>query len=85
MAKKKQNLPKFTVDFNEKKDSWELQNDKTNKVVKRFETKDDLTKGGVLKKLVGKEGGSVKIQKKNGKFQQERTYPKGRDPKSSKG
>lgn len=30
-------------------------------------------------------GGSLRIMLRNGKFQQERTYPKGRDPRRSKG
>lgn len=78
-------LPKFTLDFNEKKDRWDLTNDKSDKVVKAFETKTDATKGGALEKAVGSDGGSVKIQKVNGRFQEERTYPRSRDPKSSKG
>ena len=78
-------LPKFTLTKNEKKDRWDLVNDKTDRVVKSFETKGDATKGGVLSKAVGKEGGSVKIQKEDAKFQEERTYPRGADPKSSKG
>ncbi len=77
-------LPKFTLDYNEKKDKWELTNDKTNKVVKSFETKGEATAGGVLKKAIGGEG-SVKIQKVNGKFQEERTFPKSEDPEQSKG
>ena len=79
------NLTKFTVDYDEKRGKWELTNDATNKVVKRFETKADLTAGGVLEKAVGRSGGSVKIQKMNGRFQEERTYPGSRDPKASKG
>jgi len=78
-------LSKFTLDYNEKKGKWNLTNDKTDKVVKSFETKDAATAAGALKKAIGKEGGSVKIQKTNGKFQEERTYPKSEDPKSSKG
>jgi hypothetical protein len=79
------NLKKFTLDYNEKKESWELTNDKADKVVKSFDTKEEATKGGVLEKAVGKEGGSVKIQKENGRFQEERTYPGSADPKSSRG
>lgn len=78
-------LPKFTLTKNEKKDSWDLVNDKTDKVVKRFDTKTEATKGGVLGKAVGKAGGSVKIQKEDAKFQEERTYPQSADPKASKG
>lgn len=78
-------LTKFTVDYDEKREKWELTNDATNKVVKRFETKQEFTAGGVLEKAVGRSGGSVKIQKMNGRFQEERTYPGNGDPKGSKG
>lgn len=78
-------LPKYTLEFNEKKEKWELENDKTDRIIKRFETKDEATARGVLKNALGKDGGSVKIQKQNGRFQEERTFPKSADPKSSKG
>jgi hypothetical protein len=79
------NLKKFTLNYNEKKESWDLENDKTDRVVKRFDTKEEATERGALKEAVGKEGGSVKIQKENGRFQEERTYPRSADPRSSKG
>jgi len=78
-------LPKFTLDYSERTDRWRLTNDKTDKVLKTFETKADATAGGVLKKAVGPDGGSVKIQKENGRYQEERTYPRSRDPRRSKG
>lgn len=78
-------LPKYTLTHNEKKDRWDLENDKTNKVVKSFDTKGDATARGALKRAVGKEGGSVKIQKENGRYQEERTFPRSADPRSSKG
>ena len=78
-------LPKFTLEFNERREKWELEKDKTNKVVKSFATKEKATKGGVLERAVGPLGGSVKIQKLNGRFEEERTYPRGRDPRRSKG
>ena len=78
-------LPKFILDYNEKKERWDLENDKTNRTIKSFKTKEDATAGGVLKKALGPNGGSVKIQKTNGKFQEERTFPKEKDPRQSKG
>lgn len=78
-------LPKLTLSHNDKKDRWELKNDKSDKVVKTFEKKEDATKGGVLAKTAGAEGASVKIQKLDGKFQEERTYPGSKDPEGSKG
>jgi hypothetical protein len=78
-------LPKFTLEFDEKKEKWTLGNDKTNKAIKTFDTKQEATQGGVLKRVLGKEGGSVKIQKKNGRIQEERTFPASADPRRSKG
>lgn len=77
-------LPKFTASYNDNKEKWQVLNDKTDKVVKTFGTKEDMTARGVLRKAIGGEG-SVKIQKVNGKFQEERTYPRSADPKKSKG
>jgi hypothetical protein len=79
------NLRKFTLDYNERKDKWDLKNDANNRVVKSFEAKNEATAGGVLKKVLGQEGGSVKIQKENGRIQEERTYPRSKDPRSSPG
>ncbi|HKO97081.1 MAG TPA: DUF2188 domain-containing protein [Pyrinomonadaceae bacterium] len=78
-------LPKFTLDYNENKGKWNLTKDSTNQIVKSFPTKDKATKGGVLEKAVGPQGGSVKIQKQNGRFQEERTYPRSGDPSKSPG
>ena len=78
-------LPKFTLEFNEKKERWDLEKDNTGKVVKSFDTKADATAGGVLEKAVGPDGGSVKIQKVDGKFQEERTFPRSADPTKSPG
>jgi hypothetical protein len=78
------NLPKFTLTKNDDKDRWELKKDKTDQVVKTFETKADATKGGALAKAIGGEG-SVKIEKENGRYQEERTFPRSEDPRKSKG
>jgi len=78
-------LPKYTLEKNEKKDRWELTNDKTDKLIKSWDSKEAATKGGVLERAVGSEGGSVKIQKENGRIQEERTYPGSKDPSESKG
>lgn len=78
------NLPKYTLSHNDKKGSWDLTNDKTDGVVKRFDTKAEATEGGALRKAIGGQG-SVKIQKADGRFQEERTFPRSADPKRSKG
>ncbi|MDP9266706.1 MAG: DUF2188 domain-containing protein [Acidobacteriota bacterium] len=78
-------LPKFTLEYNKRKDKWVLEQDKTGRTVKEFSTKAQATKGGTLERAVGVHGGSVKIQEKNGRYQEERTYPRSRDPRRSKG
>jgi len=77
-------LPKFTLSHNNRKGGWDLKQDKTEKLIKHFETKEDATASGVLKKAIGGEG-SVKIEKENGRYQEERTFPRSEDPKQSKG
>lgn len=78
-------LPKYTLSHNGKKDRWDLKQDGSDRAKATFEKKADATKGGALEKALGKGGGSVKIQKVDGLFQEERTYPGAADPKSSPG
>lgn len=78
-------LPKYTLSYNRKSDNWDLVNDKTDRRIRVFDTKEKATAGGVLEKAVGKMGGSVKIKKMDGIYQEERTYPGSKDPVSSKG
>ncbi|MDO9184141.1 MAG: DUF2188 domain-containing protein, partial [Bacteriovorax sp.] len=75
------NLKKFTLSFDKKQENWKLENDKTDRVIKRFDTKENATGGGVLKKTIGKNGGSVRIEKKHGGYDEERTFPRSRDPR----
>ncbi len=79
-------LPKYTLAFDHKKDDWKLEHDKTEKVVRRFDSKENATKGGVLERAVGQDGGSVKIEYKNKSgYEEERTFPRSADPRKSKG
>lgn len=78
-------IPKFTLDYDKGKDDWKLSKQGSGEVVKRFDTKQDATKGGVLEKAVGPSGGSVRIKTQGHVIQEERTYPRKADPKRSKG
>ena len=78
-------LPKYTLSHNEKKDRWDLKNDETGRTKASFDTKAKATAGRALEDALGEGGGSVKIQKVNGRYQEERTYPASKDPKSSRG
>jgi Uncharacterized protein conserved in bacteria (DUF2188) len=78
------NLPRFRLEYDEGKEKWILENEQ-GRTVKNFETKEDATAKGVLKKAVGTEGGTVRIHKQHGGIQEERTFPRSRDPRKSKG
>jgi hypothetical protein len=80
-----ENLPKYTLSHNRTKDTWELKRDNSGQVLQTFKTKEDATKGGVLQKILGSAGGSVKIQKEDGTYQEERTFPRSKDPSASPG
>ena len=78
-------LRKYTLSKDKKAGDWVLRQDGSSRATRRFDTKAEALKGGVLFDAIGKAGGSVKIKKENGRIQEERTYPRGRDPRSSKG
>ena len=77
-------LPRFSLAHNEKTKKWELKTEGSSEVMKRFATKAAALKGGVLEKAVGGRG-SVRIRKRDGKIQEERTYPRSADLRGSKG
>jgi hypothetical protein len=81
----KEKLPSYHLTRDKKRGGWQLERAGSDRATARFEKKADALKRGVLRSAVGKDGGSVKIHKQNGRIQQERTYPAGRDPTSSKG
>lgn len=78
-------LRKTTLSKNKEKSTWDLKDDKTDKVIHSFRKKETATKGGALARQLGPEGGSVKIKKGDGKIQEERTFPRSKDPRKSKG
>lgn len=78
-------LTRYTIQYNEEKSRWELKKDGSDIIIQSFSSKEAATEHDRLKKILGKEGGSVKIQKKNGRFQEERTYPRAADPRRSIG
>lgn len=78
-------LQKFTLSKDDERGDWELRKDGTNRVLRRFPTKEAATKGGALEKALGKSGGSVKIRNEDGRFEEERTFPRGADPRESEG
>ncbi len=82
MAKKPE-LPKYHLVS--KEDKWRLEPEGGGRAKRVFDTKGDATAGGALRDALGKGGGSVRIHKQDGTIQEERTFPRSRDPKDSKG
>jgi hypothetical protein len=73
-------LPRFSLSHNEKTKKWDLKREGSGEVVKTFPSKAAATKGGVLEKAVSGMG-SVRIWKRDGLFEEERTYPRSMDPR----
>lgn len=72
-------LHRFTLKRGDR-EGWML-HDQTGDVVTTFKTKDEALAGGTLERLVGE--GTVRIHKEDGTFEEERTFPRSRDPSSS--
>ena len=78
-------LPKYNLSKDNDRGDWVLKEQGADRAKKRFSNKSEATAGGVLGKAVGPNGGSVRIRKEDGKIQEERTFPRSRDPKKSPG
>lgn len=64
-------------------DKWKLQKEGNDRPSKTADTKVELI--DKMREFMSDKQGSVKIHKQNGQFQEERTYPRKKDPKKSKG
>ncbi len=78
-------LRRFTLSKDSDRGDWVLREQGATRARKRFKTKTEATTGGAIEKALGEVGGSVRIKKENGRIQEERTYPRSKDPKGSKG
>lgn len=76
-------LPKYTLHKDQEAQKWRLEKEGSDRAVKTFNTKDAALHG--LPDAVGKAGGSVRIRKVDNTIQEERTYPRAKDPKASRG
>ena len=65
----------LSLNYNVETDTWDLRDDRSNRLIKSFLTKEAATRRGVLEKFVGREGGSVVIRKKGGVYEEQRNYP----------
>lgn len=61
---------------------WAL-HDQIGDLVRTFKTKADALTGGTLEGIVGE--GTVRIHREDGQLEEERTFPRSADPRSSPG
>ena len=66
---------KYSLRFDNLREKWILKNDMSEKIVRIFDTKEDATRAGVLRKALGRQGGTVKVRKSNGVLEEERNFP----------
>lgn len=76
-------LEKFTLHKDRKSKKWRLEKEGSDRAKRTYDTKDKAVKN--LRDDVGKDGGSVRIRKVDNTIQEERTYPRSKDPRKSKG
>ena len=66
---------RYSLRFDSEREKWILKNDVTEKIVKVFATKEDATRAGALRKVLGRQGGTVLVRKINGVLEEERAFP----------
>ena len=66
---------RYTLRLDSERDKWILKNDVTEKTVKVFDTKEEATRAGALRKALGRQGGTVLVRKTNGVLEEERAFP----------
>lgn len=77
-------MPAKRVDVSKQGDKW-VAKTKQDKVVASAPKKVDAVKKTAAAARKDPEAVTVRIHKENGRIQEERTYPRSADPKSSKG
>jgi hypothetical protein len=78
-------LRKLTLSFDRSRRDWVLREEGAANEIARFDSKESAL-GGRLADLAREgSGASVKIQREDGSFEEERTYPRSADPRKSIG
>jgi len=76
-------IDKYTLHKDAETEKWRLEREGSDRAKRVFENKEDALKG--LRAAVGPSGGSVRIRKVDNTIQEERTYPRSKDPKGTPG
>ncbi len=76
-------LEHYTLHKDSKTQKWRLEREGSDRAKRTYETKKQALAS--LRNDVGPRGGSVRIRKVDNSIQEERTYPRSKDPASSPG
>lgn len=76
-------MDKFTLHKDGESEKWRLEKEGADRAKRVFDTKSEALKG--LRAALGPAGGSVRIRKTDNSIQEERTYPRAKDPKKTPG
>lgn len=76
-------INKYTLHKDQQAEKWRLEQEGSDRAKRVYDTKDEALKD--LKNAVGPSGGSVRVRKEDGTIQEERTYPRSKDPSKSPG
>lgn len=70
-------------DVKKEGDNWKFQQHKSERSIRNFESKKDAV--GFATSYMREHEGTLKIKKVNGQIQEERTYPRSKDPSRTPG
>lgn len=76
-------LDKYTLHKDRSSEKWRLEKEGSSRATRTYETKAEALRN--LRTDVGSRGGSVRIRKTDNTIQEERTYPRSKDPRRSQG
>jgi hypothetical protein len=65
---------RYSLRFDSEKKKWILRNDSNDKIVRMFDSKEAATRAGALRKVLGRQGGTVLVRKLNGVLEEERNF-----------
>ena len=66
---------RFALRFDNEKEKWVLRTAASGKTLRVFKTKEDATRAGALRKVLGRQGGIVTVLTRGGIYEEERTFP----------
>jgi len=76
-------VEQYSLHKDAKSNKWRLELEGSNRAKATYDTKEEALRS--LKADIGVNGGSVRIRKSDNTIQEERTYPRAKDPRRTPG